>query len=267
MYTERATLHVASGRFDSDGRKSRHLTSVLKDEVVCLQQEKIKKKDDEQRLLLIKQGIKGNREPSDEQHLLLIKQGIKGNREPSVSYFQCLLGFPSIRQPATMAFRALGNTSTARAGISSLIGRSYGAATGPKMKAYAPTVEGLGSEVEQTRPPPRKLKGDYVPVFVAMGMIGLSVTLGLHTAEQQLRRAPDVRVKKSKRKTLPELEEPEAVAAQSENFLKKSFFRKVAHVQEFKTPVTDSVGGRVDALAGRPSVVDLRSVGVDPKHH
>ncbi|KAL8153737.1 hypothetical protein V2J09_011497 [Rumex salicifolius] len=79
----------------------------------------------------------------------------------------------------------------------------------------------------------KKAWGDYVPVYVAVGMIALSAGLGAHLVKQQLMHAPGVTVKKSRRTdTLPELAEPERAVNNSDNFIKKSFFRKVAHVQE-----------------------------------
>lgn len=74
-----------------------------------------------------------------------------------------------------------------------------------------------------------------MPVCVALGMIGLSASFGLHTAMHQLRRAPNVHVKKSRRETLPEIVEPEHVAEDADKFISKSLFRKVAHIQDFST--------------------------------
>lgn len=71
-----------------------------------------------------------------------------------------------------------------------------------------------------------------MPVFVAVGMIATSVGFGIYTALHQLARAPNVFVKKSKRETIPEVVEPEHVVEETDKFIKKSFFRKVAHVQD-----------------------------------
>uniref|UniRef100_A0A803MXP1 Uncharacterized protein n=2 Tax=Chenopodium quinoa TaxID=63459 RepID=A0A803MXP1_CHEQI len=112
--------------------------------------------------------------------------------------------------------------------------------------------------------PKGKPMGDYVPVYVAIGMIGLSVTFGLMTAKQELLYAPDVHVKKSRRETLPEVVEPENVVHESEGFVKKSFFRKIAHIQENKEPVIPNpILG--DPLARLSRVESLKTVGVDPK--
>lgn len=77
------------------------------------------------------------------------------------------------------------------------------------------------------------MKGDFVPVYVSLGLIALSVGFGLHTATHQLTRAPNVFLKKSRRETIPEVTEPEEVVDKADKFIRKSFFRRVAHVQDF----------------------------------
>lgn len=139
----------------------------------------------------------------------------------------------------------------------------------PKMKAYSPTADyGYIHQQHQPRGKSKSAKGDFVPIYVAIGMIALSTGLGLHTAWQQLRNSPTVRVKKQRRETLPEVVEPEHVAEESEKFLKKSFFRKVAHVQERSYPDHNHIPNPVrrDAYAYPPRVETLKSVGVDPSH-
>nr|XP_004235858.1 uncharacterized protein LOC101246122 [Solanum lycopersicum] len=103
---------------------------------------------------------------------------------------------------------------------------------------------------------PKSRKGDLVPVCMAVGMIGLSTSFGIHTAMQQLRRAPNVHVKKSRRETLPEIVEPEDVAEEAEKFVNKSLFRKVAHAS------TSSTRGHI--YTKKPGVETLKTIGVDP---
>ena len=79
--------------------------------------------------------------------------------------------------------------------------------------------------------PKGKPLGDYVPVYVGLGMITLSTTLGLHVAAQHLAYDPEVHLNKARRETIPEIVEPEKVAHESEEYIRKSLFRKVAHVQ------------------------------------
>ena len=96
-------------------------------------------------------------------------------------------------------------------------------------------------------------RGDYVPVYVALGLIALSVTLGLSTAKQQLAHAPNVRVDKKKRETVPEVAAPDLALDEAERFVGKSLFRKVAHVQDDRS----LAAGVADPVAEYPYVVLL----------
>ncbi|PNT63541.1 uncharacterized protein LOC100828732 [Brachypodium distachyon] len=104
--------------------------------------------------------------------------------------------------------------------------------------------------------------GDYVPVYVALGMIALSVTLGLHTARQQLAHAPNVRLDKRKRETVPEVVDPDLALDEAERFVGSSLFRKVAHVQDDRS-LTAGVADPVTEYPVRKAVT-LKDVGVDP---
>ncbi|KAL6653090.1 hypothetical protein ACP70R_012015 [Stipagrostis hirtigluma subsp. patula] len=98
---------------------------------------------------------------------------------------------------------------------------------------------------------------DYVPVYGALGAMAVSVTLGLGTARHELAHAPNVRLDKKKRETVPEVAAPDLAVDEAERLLGRSLFRKVAHIQE---------DGR--ALAAGPlaekKAVTLRDAGVDP---
>ena len=136
--------------------------------------------------------------------------------------------------------------------------RGYATSTLPKMRAYNPTAN--MAEQQSSKKP----RGDFVPVYVAVAMIALSVSLGLHTAKQQLFHNPNVFVKKDRREMLPEVVEPDRVMEDADKFVNKSFFRKVAHVQEFDNPVkSDPIHG--DVYAQRPRAVTLEEAGVDLK--
>ncbi|KAM0917030.1 hypothetical protein ACQ4PT_009773 [Festuca glaucescens] len=100
--------------------------------------------------------------------------------------------------------------------------------------------------------------GDYVPVCVALGMIGLAVTLGLHTARQQLAHAPNVRLDKRKRETVAEVADTDLAIDDGERFVGSSVFRKVAHVQDDR-----SLTAGVADYPGR-NAVTLKDVGVQP---
>ncbi|XP_038877441.1 uncharacterized protein LOC120069725 [Benincasa hispida] len=148
--------------------------------------------------------------------------------------------------------------------------RTYTTATAPWMKSYAPAADFSRFDHhhrQQQSKPKASRAGDFVPVYVAIGMIALSVGLGLHTAKQQLAHSPSVSVRKKRRETIPEVVEPEHVAEETEKFFAKSFFRKVAHVQEvekfgdYKVPYDPLLG---DAYAHGHRTETLKSVGIDP---
>ncbi|TVT97255.1 hypothetical protein EJB05_57502, partial [Eragrostis curvula] len=108
-----------------------------------------------------------------------------------------------------------------------------------------------------------KLRGDYVPVYVALGLIVMSVSLGLSTARQQLAHAPNVRVDKKKRaQTVPEVAAPDMVMDEGERFVGKSLFRKVAHVQDDRSLAAGVADDPVAEYPGRKGVT-LKDVGVD----
>ncbi|EOY22680.1 Uncharacterized protein TCM_014781 isoform 2 [Theobroma cacao] len=141
---------------------------------------------------------------------------------------------------------------------------TYATSTAPKMKSYAPTADfGYGQDVK----PQKQVRGDFVPVYVAIGMIALSVTLGLKTALHQLKNSPQVRVNKKRRETLPEVEEPDRVLDEADKFLKQSFFRKVTHFQENDSAYAfhDSTRRDIFTHGPTPRAETLKSVGVDPK--
>ncbi|KAE9610186.1 hypothetical protein Lalb_Chr07g0183911 [Lupinus albus] len=143
---------------------------------------------------------------------------------------------------------------------------TFTTSTAPKMKA-SPTATGDYNHSQHQYQQRNNAKpANFVPIYVAIGMIAMATGLGLHTAWQQLRNSPTVRVKKEKRETLPEVVEPEHVAEEADNFVKKSFFRKVAHVQDQSYPDNDIIPDpiRKDAYAYQPRVETLKSVGVDP---
>ncbi|OMO94779.1 hypothetical protein CCACVL1_05836 [Corchorus capsularis] len=142
---------------------------------------------------------------------------------------------------------------------------TYATSTQPKMKSYSPAADfGYGQDHSKT---PKKVRGDFVAVYVAIGFITLSVSLGIHTAMQELKNVPNVRVNKKRRETLPEVEDPDRVLDESEKFVKQSFFRKVAHVQENDHDyATMQDSGHADFFAVMPKKAEtLKSVGVDPK--
>jgi len=135
---------------------------------------------------------------------------------------------------------------------------TYATSTSPKLKAFAPTADFAHDGSVAVK------KGDFVPVYVAIGMITLSMGLGIYTATQHLVNDPTVRVNKKRRETIPEVVEPERVVNEAEKYVKKSCFRKVAHIKEFNHVIPEDTI-RKDIYANRPRVETLQSVGIDPK--
>ncbi|XP_062091488.1 uncharacterized protein LOC133797562 [Humulus lupulus] len=156
-----------------------------------------------------------------------------------------------------MALRAMRHWKSMAKGL-----RGLATSTPPKMKAYASPAELSAGHGQASKPVPARPKGDFVPVYVAVGMIGLSLMFGLHTAKQQLMHSPNVFVKKKRRETLPEVAEPEYVLDCADKFMHKSFFRKVAHVQDPQMNYIIKDGTRGDAYAHTPRAETLKSVGV-----
>lgn len=77
--------------------------------------------------------------------------------------------------------------------------------------------------------------------MVLGGMLMVAMGMGVHTAKQQLRHSPAVRVSKRRRETIPEVDDPESVINSADKFVNKSFLRKVAHIQEFPRTLQDPV--------------------------
>ncbi|KAL6653089.1 hypothetical protein ACP70R_012014 [Stipagrostis hirtigluma subsp. patula] len=104
--------------------------------------------------------------------------------------------------------------------------------------------------------PKGKPWADYVPVYGALGAIALSVTLGLGTASHELAHAPNVRLDKKKRETVPEVAAPDLAVDEADRFLAGSLVRKVARIRGDDRAIA--------AVAEKKKVVTLKDAGVDP---
>ncbi|KAL6003536.1 hypothetical protein ACLOJK_023768 [Asimina triloba] len=132
-----------------------------------------------------------------------------------------------------------------------------------RISTIPPRMKSVAAPVDPSLIAPRPMKGEYVPVCVALGLIFLSVSLGLYTAKHQLMYAPNVFVSKKKRETVPEVVEPEYVVEVSEKFLTKHLIRKMAHVLDMEKIVGHPIQGDPFKIPKRAET--LKSVGVDPK--
>ncbi|XP_010265469.1 PREDICTED: uncharacterized protein LOC104603194 [Nelumbo nucifera] len=139
--------------------------------------------------------------------------------------------------------------------------RPFATWTTPTMKPFAPPSDAALSQALHSKTS-RQVKGDLVPVYVALGMIMLSVSLGLYTAKHELLYSPTVYVRKKKRETLPELEDPDHVVDEADKFVKKSLFRKAAHIQDDKEETIPNPM-RGDPFNSPRRVETLKSIGVE----
>uniref|UniRef100_A0A7N0UA20 Uncharacterized protein n=1 Tax=Kalanchoe fedtschenkoi TaxID=63787 RepID=A0A7N0UA20_KALFE len=103
-------------------------------------------------------------------------------------------------------------------------------------------------------------KADFAPIYMVLGMVVVAVSIGVHTAKQQIMHAPGVKVAKKKRETISEIDDPDVTVSSADKFISKSFLRKVAHIQESERP---------DPSRGNPftsprNAETLKSVGIDP---
>ncbi|MQL78039.1 hypothetical protein Taro_010449 [Colocasia esculenta] len=133
----------------------------------------------------------------------------------------------------------------------------------PRSKAYSTTISYLLDDS------PRRRVREFIPVSVSLGLIALSVSLGLFSANLQLLFAPNVYVSKKRREMFPEVYDPDWAATEADRFLSRSIFRRLAHLQDFdrvRAGVSDPTrpGGRLHH-PGR--VEDVRTVGLDPHAH
>ena len=69
-------------------------------------------------------------------------------------------------------------------------------------------------------------------VYLAVGTIMMSLSLALYTALHQLKCAPNVQVRKSRRETIPEVENPGRVVEEAHQFINKSLLRKEDNIQD-----------------------------------
>ncbi|KAL3512044.1 hypothetical protein ACH5RR_024761 [Cinchona calisaya] len=160
---------------------------------------------------------------------------------------------------------ALRSSSYLKSRVSRIRGTSNcTTSTGPKLTPFAPTLDYLSQHQDIKA---RAKRGDFVPMFVAIGMIALSTSFGIYTATKELRNAPSVYVKKSRRETLPEVVEPEHVLEESEKFIKNSFFRKIAHIKDKTREQVILDPTRKDILSRPLRAETVKDIGVDPIPH
>ncbi|KAK4593039.1 hypothetical protein RGQ29_017259 [Quercus rubra] len=136
--------------------------------------------------------------------------------------------------------------------------RSFATSTAPK---FAPTTVDA-AHADNSLSSRLGLKFELAPLYVLFGMVGVGVTIGIHTMKQQLMHSPTVRVNKKRRVSVLEVEDPEVIINNSDKFVKKSFLRKVAQIQDRKPVLPDPTGANPYT---RPRTAEtLKTVGVNP---
>ncbi|XP_022148954.1 uncharacterized protein LOC111017496 isoform X2 [Momordica charantia] len=108
------------------------------------------------------------------------------------------------------------------------------------------------------------MKGEYAPIYIVMGMVVVAVTIGTHTAKQQLLHSPVVMLSKKKRESIPEVDDPDTVITSADKFVNKSFLRKVAHIQDHNKTLRDPQ--HPDPFTRPRNAETLKTAGVDPTH-
>ncbi|KAJ6793933.1 uncharacterized protein M6B38_200440 [Iris pallida] len=145
-------------------------------------------------------------------------------------------------------------------------GRQFATWTTPKMKPMSTAADVAHAQHGDSHTRRMKQKGDFVPVYVALGLILMSVGLGLHTMKHHIAYDPAVRVSKKRRETIPEVVEPDRVVDEADRYVNKSLFRKVGHIQDIDS-IRSGMGDPTrpdDPFDHRRQVETLKSVGVDP---
>ncbi|KAI5595526.1 hypothetical protein POPTR_003G160700v4 [Populus trichocarpa] len=157
-----------------------------------------------------------------------------------------------------MAFRA---TSQWRAVLLSRLGQSrpFASSTAPK---FATMSHNAAHHVPNSR---HAATGEYAPFYVMAGMMTVAVAMAFHTMKQQLVHSPGVSINKKRRESIAEVDDPDTVVADASKFLKKSFLRKVAHIQEHNPTLPDPT--RANAITKPHDAETLKTVGVLPRHH
>lgn len=74
----------------------------------------------------------------------------------------------------------------------------------------------------------RLVRPEFFPIYALFGLVLLQLFMGFINVKQVLMHSPSVYVDKKKRKTIPEVVQPDDVAKMSDNFYKKSWFRRVS---------------------------------------
>ncbi|KAF5746362.1 NADH-ubiquinone reductase complex 1 MLRQ subunit [Tripterygium wilfordii] len=140
--------------------------------------------------------------------------------------------------------------------------RSFASSTAPKMKHFTPSAAADAATHAGHHYNKFAIIGEFAPVYVVLGMVVVALSIGGHTAKQQLVNSPSVHVSKKRRGSFPEAADPERSLAKADKFVNKSFLRKVGHIQERNPVLADT--SRPDPFTRPRNAETLKSVGVEP---
>ncbi|PRQ39740.1 hypothetical protein RchiOBHm_Chr4g0428531 [Rosa chinensis] len=144
--------------------------------------------------------------------------------------------------------------------------RSFATSTIPNMKPATAHVSSLSDKEQKILDKVEKraalMKAENAPIWIVAGMVGAAVLIAIHTAKQQLVHSPVVNFRKTKRESVPEVDDPDAVVGSADKFISKSFLRKVAHIQDNTNTVHDP--SRPNPFTAPRKAETLKSVGVEP---
>ncbi|KAK7308041.1 hypothetical protein VNO77_41632 [Canavalia gladiata] len=116
--------------------------------------------------------------------------------------------------------------------------RSFATATTPKLRPMSSAIDATHDAHSLSRML-RNPKAELAPVYIVCGMVVMALTIGTHTAFQQLARSPTVHINKKRRETMPEVYDPDRTMNCATKFIDGSFLRKISHIQENKATLQD----------------------------
>ncbi|XP_057443836.1 uncharacterized protein LOC130735989 [Lotus japonicus] len=141
--------------------------------------------------------------------------------------------------------------------------RLIATSTTPKLKPMSPAIDGAHHDHSNSRK--NALKADLTPVYIVCGMVCMALTIGTHTAYQQLARSPSVNINKKRRESVQEVDDPDRTINSADKFINGSFLRKVSQIQENKSTLHDPV--HPNPYTHPRTAETLKSVGIEPGRH
>ncbi|CAH8256039.1 unnamed protein product [Arabidopsis lyrata] len=108
------------------------------------------------------------------------------------------------------------------------------------------------------------IMGEFAPVAIIGGFVGLAVLMAGHSIKQQLMHAPAISTRKNRRAAVAEVDDPENCVSSADKFINKSWLRKVGQIQD-KSKAILSDPTRPNPFTTPRNAETLNSVGVAPK--